>query len=191
MIFIETPIAGVFLLDPERRNDERGFFARTWCLQEYERRGLVARIAQVSTAHNEAKGTLRGMHWQDEPNLEAKTIRCTAGAIFDVVVDVRAGSATYLQWFGTELSQGNGRQIYIPPRCAHGYVTLGAATDVEYQISSAYAPESSRGIRWDDPRVGVRWPMQPTRMSERDATFPLLEDNPSKGRSLGRGRSQT
>ena len=177
MLFTEARIRGVFVVEPERHDDQRGFFARTWCEHEFAARGLNPRIAQCGTSFNHEKATLRGMHYQAAPHAEEKLVRCTRGAIYDVVVDLRAGSATLHQWFGLELTADNHRMIYIPEGCAHGFLTLADDTEVFYQLSEAYHPESSRGVRWDDPAFGIRWPRSGVSViSQRDREFPLMSE---------------
>lgn len=176
MIFLETRLRGVFVVDPQRIDDERGFFARTWSLGEFESRGLEAHLAQCGVAFNARRGTLRGMHYQAPPHAEAKLVRCTRGAIHDVVLDIRPGSTTFGGWEAFELTAGNLRMLYIPEGLAHGYQTLEDETEVFYQMSELYHPESARGIRWDDPSFAVAWPMMPTVISERDRTLPLYRE---------------
>lgn len=174
MIFTPLPLSGAWLIEPERRPDNRGFFARTYCAREYEERGLDPRIAQASVSYNALRGTLRGMHYQAAPHQETKTVSCIAGAAFDVIVDLRPGSPTYLRWHGVELSAGSGRAVYIPEGLAHGFITLADATTLHYLISTFHVPEAARGLRWDDPAVAIQWPLSPAVLSDRDATFPLL-----------------
>jgi dTDP-4-dehydrorhamnose 3,5-epimerase len=177
MLFTETRIRGVFVIEAERRADERGFFARTWCQQEFAERGLNPRIAQCGTSFNPQQGTLRGLHYQAAPHAEAKLVRCTRGAAYDVVVDLRADSPTPHAWFGAELTAENRRMIYLPEGCAHGFLTLADDTEVFYQMSQAYHPGSSRGVRWDDPGLGIRWPHGVRVISERDRRLPLLSES--------------
>jgi dTDP-4-dehydrorhamnose 3,5-epimerase len=172
MRFIETPISGVWLLEQERRTDERGFFARTWCENELAGHGLVNTLSQCSISYNERKGTLRGMHYQAAPHEEEKVVSVAHGAIYDVALDLRPGSATFRKWFGAELTRENGRMLYIPKGCAHGFQTLRDATLVDYKISVPFAPESARGVRFDDPSFGIEWPEGKRTSSERDATYP-------------------
>ena len=172
--FRETPLPGVFLIDPDRREDERGFFARTYCAEEFSSRGLETRIAQCSVSFNPKRGTLRGMHLQMPPHAEVKLVRCTRGAVYDVVVDMRGESPTLGRWFAAELTGENRTMLYIPERVAHGFLTLTDDTEVSYQISEFYHPECARGVRWDDPAVGIQWPFSPTMISPRDTAFPLL-----------------
>lgn len=173
MIFHDTAIPGVYLIEPKRRHDERGFFARTFCRETFSGRGLVADFVQCSVSFNKVKGTLRGMHLQGPPHEEAKLIRCTAGAIYDVVLDLRAGSPTYAQWFATELTNDGGRSLYVPEGVAHGFMTLTDGAEVYYQISQAYHPECAGGVRWDDPAFAIDWPIEPTVVSTKDREWPL------------------
>jgi len=172
MLFEESKIGGVFEVQLERKADERGFFARSWCREEFERAGLNSGLAQCSISYNPRKGTLRGMHYQAPPYAEAKLIRCTGGAIYDVVVDLRAQSPTYRQWAGFTLTADNRAMVYIPEGCAHGFLTLEDESEIFYQISEFYNAESARGVRWDDPAFGIAWPEKPRMMSERDRTYP-------------------
>ena len=178
MIFVPTVIGGVWVIDPERVEDERGFFARTWDAAEAERHGLSSRLAQCSVSYNRRRGTLRGMHYQAAPHEEAKLVRCTAGAIFDVAVDLRPRSPSFRQWFGTELSADNRKALYVAEGCAHGFLTLADDVEVAYQISEYYAPEAGRGVRFDDPAFGIEWPGEVTVINERDRTYPDFEGVP-------------
>ncbi len=173
MIFVSTPLAGGFVIEPEWSVDERGAFGRTYCVREFTARGIDSRIAQSSASRNTERGTLRGMHFQRAPFEEAKTVRVTAGAIFDVMVDLRSESPTYKRWYGVELSAQTGRALHVPAGCAHGFLTLEAGSVVEYMITVEYEPSASSGIRWDDPSIGIEWPFQPAHMSERDRSLPL------------------
>ncbi|MHB1567567.1 MAG: dTDP-4-dehydrorhamnose 3,5-epimerase [Solirubrobacteraceae bacterium] len=175
MIFETTAISDVLAITPSPIEDERGLFARTFCAEEFERHGLDARVAQCNTSFNPRAGTLRGMHFQQAPHGEAKLVRCTRGAIFDVAVDLRPGSPTYRRWAGAELSQDNRCALFIPEGCAHGFQTLVDDTEVLYLMSTPYVPGAGRGVRWDDPAFGIEWPAPPagTRiMSDRDASYP-------------------
>jgi dTDP-4-dehydrorhamnose 3,5-epimerase len=174
MKFLPTPLAGVFVIELERFEDDRGAFARIYDPSELEHRGLDPRIAQCSLSWNHARGTLRGMHYQIAPHEEAKTVRAVAGAIFDVAVDLRGDSPTRGKWFGIELTAANFRALHIPAGLAHGFLTLEDASVVHYQISTPYVPDAHRGIRWDDPAVAIDWPFQPVLVNERDRSFPLL-----------------
>jgi dTDP-4-dehydrorhamnose 3,5-epimerase len=175
MIFTESRLSGAYLVDLERLTDERGFFARSYCAEEFAARGLGPELRQCSVSYNAHKGTLRGMHYQSAPHEEHKLVRCTAGAIFDVIVDVRTTSPTYRHWFGAELTAGNRRSLFIPPGFAHGFVSLTDHTEVYYMISVAYAPQASRGFRWNDPAFAIEWPLPPAVISARDAAYPLLD----------------
>lgn len=172
MHFTETPLPGAYVIDPERIEDDRGFFARTWSGPEFLAHGLNVRLAQCSLSFNRAKGTLRGMHYQAAPHEEAKLVRCSAGAIHDVIVDLRRGSPTHRHWYGVELSAENRRMLYVPEGFAHGYLTLLDGSEVAYQISEDYAPGSARGVRWDDPAFGIAWPGPALVASDRDRAYP-------------------
>ena len=174
MKVVETTLAGVLILEIEPLADARGFFARTWDRADLESRGLTADLDQLSIAFNQVTGTLRGLHFQATPNEEAKTVRCTAGTIFDVAVDLREGSPTRHQWVGVELSAVNHRGLYIPEGCAHGYITLTDAAEVQYQISAPHRPEAACGYRWDDPTFAIAWPVEVRRLSARDAGLPFV-----------------
>jgi dTDP-4-dehydrorhamnose 3,5-epimerase len=172
MIINATEIPGVFVIELERRRDERGFFARQWCADEFARAGLDPKISQINTARSIETGTLRGMHYQQAPHAEVKLVRCTRGAVFDVALDLRAGSPTFCQWFGTELDEESGRMLYIPEGCAHGYLTLAPSTDLVYQASVAYAPQSATGVRYDDPAFNIVWPGAIKVISPQDKNWP-------------------
>lgn len=174
MKFSPTPIAGVWILDLEQREDDRGFFARQWCQREMEAHGLNPRLAQCSVSFNHKRGTLRGIHLQTAPHAEAKVVRCPRGAIYDVAVDLRPDSPTYGQWTAAELTADNGRMLYVPEGCGHGFQTLADNTEVFYQISEFYFPELSRGILYSDPALGIPWPVANPILSERDRAFPCL-----------------
>ncbi|MFZ0519765.1 MAG: dTDP-4-dehydrorhamnose 3,5-epimerase [Candidatus Acidiferrales bacterium] len=172
MIFQETKISGVFEVHPERKPDERGFFARTWCQNEFAEHGLDSRLVQCSLSYNTHKGTLRGMHYQAAPFAETKVVRCTQGAIYDVVIDLRPESATFKGWTSVMLTAENREMIYIPTGCAHGFLTLQDASEVFYHMSEFYNAESARGVRWDDPAFKIVWPEKAKVISERDRTYP-------------------
>lgn len=173
MLFVETKLAGAWLIDVERHDDERGFFARTWCRDELTRRGLRADLAQCSVSYNKKKGTLRGMHYQVAPRAEAKVVTCVRGVIYDVILDLRPESPTFREWVAVELSEATLRLVYVPEGCAHGFQTLTADVVVQYFIAEAYSPEHTRGVRWDDPAFAIQWPPTGERfMSERDARYP-------------------
>lgn len=170
MIFRETRLGGAFLILPESSADERGFFARTFCAAEFHARGLVSEFVQCSLSYNRRKGTLRGLHYQLAPHAETKLVRCTMGAIYDVVLDLRPDSPTFRQWVAAELTADNRMMMYIPAGLAHGFQSLADQTEVFYQISPAYHPESARGVRWDDPAFAIRWPLPDPILSAGDAT---------------------
>jgi dTDP-4-dehydrorhamnose 3,5-epimerase len=172
MIFTETRLKGAFVIEPEKLEDERGFFVRTWCQREFANRGLNPCIAQCNVSFNHKRGTLRGMHYQVAPYEETKVVRCTRGAIYDVIIDLRPDSTTFTEWLAVELSADNRRMLYIPERFANGFQTLENNTEIFYQISEFYAPEYARGIRWDDPAFGIQWPSADRTISVRDRTFP-------------------
>lgn len=172
MRFTETGVAGAFLIEIERKTDDRGFFARSWCRSELEAKGLCARVEQMNVGFNRLRGTLRGMHFQAAPHAETKVVRCTRGSVFDVVVDLRPDSPTFRRWAGFELSADNGRMLYVPEGCAHGYQTLEDASEICYLTSRPYAPESARGVRHDDPAFGIRWPLPVSRISQADRGWP-------------------
>lgn len=176
MIFRETPLAGAWVLEPERFEDERGFFARTWDRREWEGRGLDPVLAQCSVSYNHFKGTLRGLHFQAAPHEEVKLVRVTRGAIWDVIVDLRPDSPTFRRHFAAILSAETGNQLYIPKGMGHGFQALEDATEVFYQISEFYASDSARGYRWDDPAFGIPWPQPVSVISERDRNLPLFGD---------------
>ena len=178
MIFAETPLKGAYLVDLEHRTDERGFFARAWCADEFERQGLCTRVAQANISFNHSAGTLRGLHYQQPPHAEVKLIRCTSGAIWDVIVDLRKDSPTYRQWFGTELTAENRTMLYVPENFAHGYLTLVPNSETTYQVSEPYAPGAEAGIRWDDPAFGIGWPDIGVKViSDKDASHPDFKDD--------------
>lgn len=172
MKFTETPLRGVFLIDIEPLEDERGFFARAFCREEFKARGLNPDLAQCSISFNRSKGTLRGLHYQAPPNEEAKTVRCTSGAIYDVIVDLRRDSNTYGKWAGAELSAGNRRMLYVPEGCAHGFQTLEDDSEIFYQISAAFSPDGFRGVHYEAPELSIKWPLPVKVVSERDRALP-------------------
>ncbi|HEY5947375.1 MAG TPA: dTDP-4-dehydrorhamnose 3,5-epimerase [Kofleriaceae bacterium] len=176
MRFTETSLAGAFVIDVDRLVDARGFFARTFCRREFADHGIDFELVQASVSFSPQRHTLRGLHYQEAPHQEAKLVRCVAGAIFDVIVDLRRSSPTYLQWFGLELSAEAMNALYVPPDMAHGFITLGDGATVQYQMSHDYQPQAARGLRWNDPRLAIRWPAEPAAISERDAGYPLLEE---------------
>ena len=176
MKFLETGLADAFVIDLDLASDERGFFARSFCEKEFEARGLASRFVQCNVSFNHKAGTIRGMHWQDGPNAEAKLVRCTSGAIFDVIVDLRRDSKTRKQVFGTELNSKNRRMLFIPAGFAHGFQSLCDDSEVFYQMSEFYAPEAAHGFRWNDPEVGIRWPRELSVISHHDRSLPLLSE---------------
>ena len=172
MHFIETELPGVFILDVERHCDERGFFARYWCADELALQGIDFVPVQGSLSSNPTKGTLRGLHYQAAPHEETKLVRCTRGAIFDVLVDLRPASPTYGQWLGLELTADNLRQLLVPGGIAHGFLTLQPDTEVSDLMSTRYVPAAARGLRWDDPAIGISWPGPPVLLSGKDRNYP-------------------
>lgn len=169
-----TPIAGAYLITLNPHQDQRGFFARTWCADTFAKHGLNATISQCNLSYTRQAGTIRGLHYQLPPHAEAKLIRCISGDIFDVCVDLRPDSATYLQHYATTLSAENQHALYIPEGCAHGFQSLQDHTTITYQVSAAYAPAHERGLRYDDPSLKINWPQPVTDVSERDQQHPLL-----------------
>lgn len=170
--FFATKLEGAFIIEPERLEDDRGFFARTWCEREFAAHGLEPRCVQCSISFNQKKSTLRGLHYQVAPSEEAKLVRCTRGALYDVIVDLRSDSKTFGQWFSAELTAENRQMIFIPKSFAHGFLTLQDDTEVFYQMSAFYAPEYVRGLRWNDPAFGISWPAEVRVISERDRNYP-------------------
>ncbi len=170
--FLPTPIAGAWLIEMEPVEDERGAFARSFCREEFARHGLNPAVAQCSVSTNRRKGTLRGMHYQAAPHEETKLVRCTRGAIHDVILDLRPQSPTFRKWFAVELSADNRRMLYVPAGFAHGFQSLTDNTEVFYQISTPYHPESARGVRWDDPAFGIEWPATERIISDKDRHYP-------------------
>ena len=188
MIFTETILKGAFTLDLERRGDDRGYFARTFCQREMEAHGLKPLIAQANLAYNAKKGTLRGMHFQFPPAAETKLVRCPRGAILDIIVDLRPESPTYLQHVAVELTEENGRALYVPERFGHGYQCLRDGTETTYQVGEFYAPQHESGLMYDDPRLGLVWPLPVTSMSLKDQQWKYLDESESEIRrrmSLG------
>jgi dTDP-4-dehydrorhamnose 3,5-epimerase len=176
VIFTETHLAGAFVIELERREDDRGFFARTFCRNEFEEHGLEPVIAQANLAFNKRRGTLRGMHFQYPPAAETKLVRCTRGAILDIIVDLRPESPTYLEHVSVELSADDAVALYVPKRFAHGYQVLEDATETSYQVGEFYTPEAEGGLRYDDPALGLSWPLPVTEISEKDGAWALLAD---------------
>jgi dTDP-4-dehydrorhamnose 3,5-epimerase len=173
VIFTETELPGAFLVDLERREDERGFFARAWCTEEFSDHGLSPRLVQANLSFNRDEGTIRGMHFQVDPHAEAKLVRCTRGAVYDVIIDLRPDSRTFRRWIGVELTEENRRAIYVPEGFAHGYQTLTPDAETYYLVSEAYAPHAEGGVRWDDPAFGIEWPNSSDPiLSDKDRTWP-------------------
>lgn len=175
MRFTETKLAGAFLLEMECRADSRGFFARSFCQREFEQHGLKPLVAQCNCSYNDARGTMRGMHYQLSPAAETKLVRCTRGGIYDVIVDLRPESPTYLEHIGVELTERNRVQLYVPEMFAHGYLTLTDEAEVTYQVGEFYTPGYERGLRYDDPALQISWPVPIEVISEKDATWPLMQ----------------
>jgi dTDP-4-dehydrorhamnose 3,5-epimerase len=175
MIFTESPLPGAFLIDMAPIADERGFFARAYCDQEFAAKGLSTELRQCSVSYNTREGTLRGLHYQRPPHEEHKLVRCTSGAIFDVLVDIRPQSSHYRRWFGTHLTAQNHRSLFIPPGFAHGFITLSDDAEVYYMITVPHAPEYAQGFLWNDPAFSIQWPLVPSVISPRDAAYPLLD----------------
>ncbi|HKN19684.1 MAG TPA: dTDP-4-dehydrorhamnose 3,5-epimerase [Dissulfurispiraceae bacterium] len=172
MIFTETKLNGALIVDIEPIEDQRGFFARSFCRKEFGALGLKTEVAQCNISFNKTKGTLRGMHFQVKPKAEAKLVRCTRGKIYDVIIDLRVDSSTYCQWLAIELSPANSRAVFVPEGFAHGFQSMEDDSEVFYQMFEFYAPEYARGVRWDDPAFGIRWPLPDPVISERDRSYP-------------------
>jgi dTDP-4-dehydrorhamnose 3,5-epimerase len=171
MRFQPAALPGACLVELEVVSDERGFFARSWCAEEFQAHGLVPRLMQCNVSFNARRGTLRGMHYQAVPHAEAKLVRCTMGAVYDVIVDLRPSSASFCRWFGVELTARNRLALYVPEGCAHGFQTLADESEVFYQMSEVYVADAARGVRWNDPAFGIRWPLPDPILSPRDAAF--------------------
>lgn len=176
MTFTETPLQGAYIVELVRIGDERGFFARAFCQREFEAHGLGTRIAQTNISFNRRAGTIRGLHFQFPPVAETKLVRCSRGAILDVIVDLRPESPTFLKHVGVELTEDNGRALYVPERFAHGYQVLQADTETTYYVGEFYTPSAESGLRFDDPRLAIEWPLPPADMSVKDAGWKLLEE---------------
>lgn len=175
MQFARTSLQDAALITLEPREDDRGWFARTFCRDEFAKHGLLGDFPQTNHSHNRRRGTLRGLHYQREPHGEAKLVRCVRGAIYDVIVDLRPSSPTYRKWEGFTLTEANGHQLYVPPGFGHGFLTLADAVDVVYQVSHPYTPAAEGGLRYDDPAIGIVWPEPIAVISEKDAAWPLLD----------------
>jgi dTDP-4-dehydrorhamnose 3,5-epimerase len=176
MRFIPTNLEGAWIIQPQPYKDERGFFARTFCAEEFGSRGLVERFVQCSISWNTRRGTVRGLHYQLPPSSEVKLVRCTVGALLDVIIDLRPASPTYLQSYSAELTGANRLALYVPAMFAHGFQTLEDGTEVYYQMSEFYAPKLARGLRYDDPKLGINWPLSVASISSQDLTWPLLSE---------------
>ena len=175
MTFHETPLVGAFVIEPAPHVDDRGRFMRAWCAREFADHGVCFTPVQANMGFSARRGTVRGMHFQVAPALEAKLVRCTKGAVFDVLIDMRPESATYWQWFGVELTAENGRMLYVPEQCAHGCQSLEDESEIYYLASQYYSPAAVRGVRFDDPAFNIRWPLPPTAVSPQDRSWPLVE----------------
>jgi dTDP-4-dehydrorhamnose 3,5-epimerase len=174
MIFTETKLKGAFIIDIKKVEDERGYFGRAWCKDEFDAQDLNSNAVQANVSYNKKKGTLRGMHYQTYPFTETKTIRCTAGSIYDVIIDLRPKSDTYTQWIGVTLSDTNLRMLYVPDGFAHGYITLEDDTSVHYMVTEFYTPNAESGVRFDDPAFHIEWPITPTLISDKDQAHPAF-----------------
>ncbi len=172
MIFTETSLRGAFVIDIEGEQDDRGWFGRTFCQEEFKRHRLNPDVAQCNLSRNWRRGTLRGMHYQAPPHQEAKLVRCTRGALYDVIIDLRSESQTFCHWHAVELTADNHRMVYVPEGLAHGFLSLNDNTEVFYQMTRAYARQNARGVRWDDPAFGISWPYKPEIISEADRSYP-------------------
>jgi dTDP-4-dehydrorhamnose 3,5-epimerase len=177
MKFIETKLKGAYVITPDWIENDRGFFARTFCRHEFAGMGLNPDLVQSNLSYNKKKGTLRSMHYQIRPHFEVKLVRCTAGAIYDVIIDLHPTSSTFMQWFATELTAKNHRQFYVSEGFGHGYQTLLPDTEVFYQVSAFYNPRSERGVRWNDPAFGITWPLAITLISQKDQIHPLINNH--------------
>jgi len=174
--FTETKLEGAYIIEIEKLTDDRGFFARSWCQKEFEAHGLTSRVVQTNVSFNRKKGTLRGLHYQLKPNEESKLIRCTRGAIYDVIIDLRPKSPTYKQWIGVKLSDENYTMFFVPENFAHGFQTLKNNTEITYQVSQFFTTGSERGIRWNDPIFGIKWPLEIAVISAKDRDWPDFVD---------------
>jgi dTDP-4-dehydrorhamnose 3,5-epimerase len=176
MKFTETKLKGAFIVEIEKLTDDRGFFGRSWCRKEFEAYGLTSRVVQTNVSFNRKKATLRGMHYQIAPHQESKLIRCTRGAIYDVIIDLRSELPTYKQWVGVELTADNYSMLFVPEGFSHGFMTLMDNTEITYQVSEFYTPGSEKGIRFNDPTVRIRWPLEVSVISDKDRTWPDFVD---------------
>ena len=175
MIFVETPLLGAYVIEVEKHEDERGFFARSWCAREFAAKGLDYQLVQCNVSFNKLKGTLRGLHYQIPPHAEVKLVRCTKGSLFDVIVDLRKASPTFLKWFAIELTAANHRMLHIPKLFAHGFQTLEDDTEIFYQMSEFYEPAASEGLRWNDPKLDINWPDADRTILQKDQAYPNLD----------------
>jgi dTDP-4-dehydrorhamnose 3,5-epimerase len=175
LIFAETKLKGAFIIDVKRLEDERGLFGRVWCKKEFEEHGLNPNVLQANVSYNKRRGTLRGMHYQVAPYSETKTIRCTSGSLYDVIIDIRPHSPTFKQWIGVELSAENYKMIYVPEGFAHGFITLEDHTSVHYMMTGYYTPGADAGINFNDPTFNIQWPLKPTIISDKDKSLPFLQ----------------
>jgi dTDP-4-dehydrorhamnose 3,5-epimerase len=176
MIFTETKLKGAFIIDVDKREDERGFFGRAWCKKEFEEQGLNSDTVQANVSYSIHRGTLRGMHYQVAPYSECKTVRCTSGSLYDVIVDIRPGSPTYTQWIGVELTAQSFRMLYVPAGFAHGFITLEDHTSVHYMVTQYYTPGAEEGLRYNDPAFAIAWPFEPIVVSVKDRTHPFFSE---------------
>ena len=175
MRYHPTSLAGAYVIELEKISDQRGFFARTWCQNEFADKGLNSNLVQCNVSYNKIRGTLRGMHYQRAPYWEAKLVRCTRGAIYDVIIDLRNDSKTFTHWFGVKLTSKNRKALYVPEGFAHGFLTLKDHTEVIYQMSEAFSAGNSDGVRWNDAAFGIKWPLDPEVISEQDNSYPFLQ----------------
>jgi dTDP-4-dehydrorhamnose 3,5-epimerase len=182
MKFTPTEIADVFVVELEKREDDRGFFARGFCQREFEEHGMISQVVQANISYNKYKGTLRGMHYQVSPCEETKFLRCTKGSVYDVIIDMRPESPTFKKWFGVELTDKNYKMLYVPRNFAHGFQTLEDETEVMYLVSEFYAPDTERGVRFDDPAINIQWPLEVAQISEKDAAWPNFQDKIQVGK---------
>jgi dTDP-4-dehydrorhamnose 3,5-epimerase len=180
LIFTETKLSGAYVLEPERINDHRGYFARLWCKRELQQHGLKSDFAQSNAGFSVRKGTLRGLHYQRAPHAEVKIVRCLRGAMFDVIVDLRPESVSFTQWFGIELSEENGKMLYVPEGFAQGYLTLQDNTEMNYHTSQFYNAEAASGVRYNDPAFGIRWPSGAEVISDQDLSWPFVDRSEEK-----------
>ncbi|MDR7531962.1 MAG: dTDP-4-dehydrorhamnose 3,5-epimerase [Armatimonadota bacterium] len=187
MLFVETDLVGAFVIKLERRSDERGFFARTWCEREFAAAGLCTRFVQANVSRTRRRGTVRGMHYQVAPFAEAKLIRCTRGAVYDVIIDLRPESPSHRRWAAMELSADDSLMLYVPEGFAHGFQTLEDDSEVVYQVSQFYTPQAERGVRYDDPAFGIVWPLEVTVISEKDRSWPDYLERPAMSQPASRG----